>query len=266
MLKNEKSEIEDSLKHSVKEVSWYLSVIIPDTIGMLALLVAVAAIKYFGALFGVKSDFIDGVHSTAVGISAISLMALLALKVSARIYVETVKIRGDARRAKSAAQRDSLSADEVAYESVLLRESSVLRFQGLRMNKALALPEWINGIEKLDELRLLFLAPYSNPTSTEETEHNRRVMESIDKLRRIKKDCGRLIIRVWFTQEFPKNNLMIFDDRWVLMREYDKVSMQRSSVTTVLSDRRGSGEQLRKMLRSFDETCELSQEQVLHTA
>lgn len=141
---------------------------------------------------------------------------------------------------------------ELELQAALVRESRTLRFQGFRMNEALKRPEFFAALGSLDEIKLIFMAPFENPTDNVQRIHNVKFEESIGLLRDLFSRSPNVRLDMRVTALPPSENILMFDEDRARIRPVKKGAAVASHSDLKRISRGKNGRELDSVLSRFE--------------
>lgn len=141
---------------------------------------------------------------------------------------------------------------ELELQAALIRESKVLRFQGFRMNEALKRPEFFSALGSLDEIKLIFMAPFENPVDNSQRAHNAKFDESVGLLRSLFSSSPDVKLDLRVTSTPPSENILMFDEDRARIRPVMKGAAVANHSELKKISRGRNGRELESVLFRFE--------------
>lgn len=115
---------------------------------------------------------LHGIHTIFGVFASLLTLAYTLMRIAIGPIHEVYQTLSRIRWERGSVQEKQFLDIELELQAALMRESKILRFQGFRMNEALKRPEFFDALGVLDEIKLIFMAPFDDATDHMQRTHN----------------------------------------------------------------------------------------------
>lgn len=161
------------------------------------------------------SPIVDALSNYSLIVMIVLLMAAGTLRIAQTLLREVFP-------------RESSQIDgHIDIQVASMNACKSLRVQALRINTALFRSDFVQALESIESVSLLFLRPFEDPQSDWEKEHNIKLEVTMKKLvgdiiPRSAKKNNKITVR--YVSEVPSKNTFIYDDKVAHIKNYNKKS------------------------------------------